>query len=91
MRFEWDPEKRRTNIHKHGIDFKHAAEIFSSDIITIVDDRFDYGEQRFISLGLFRGLVIVVAHTEDAGLVRIISARKAAKYEQRIFFERSNN
>jgi uncharacterized DUF497 family protein len=52
------------------------------------DDRFDYGERRFVSLGLLRGRVIAVMHTEHRGVTRIISARKATKYEQRIYFER---
>jgi hypothetical protein len=52
------------------------------------DDRFDYGERRFVSLGLLRSQVIVVAHTKQASVMRIISARKATKYEQRIYFER---
>ncbi len=103
MRFEWDDQKRRTNVRKHGIDFAAAVEIFSGDTLMIEDDRFDYGERRFISLGLLRGQVIVVAHTEEIGLleeagiteessvIRIISARKATNYERRIFYERIDN
>ena len=103
MRFEWDDQKRRINVRKHGIDFAAAVEIFSSDTLMIEDDRFDYGERRFISLGLLRGQVIVVAHTEEFGLleeagiteeipvIRIISARKATNNERRIFYERIDN
>lgn len=52
------------------------------------DDRFDYVERRFVSLGLLQGRVIVVVHTEKAGVTRIISARKATRYEQSIYFHK---
>lgn len=55
------------------------------------DDRFDYGERRFVSLGLLQGRVIVVVHTEQDQVTRIISARKATKYEQSIYFQRIAN
>ena len=51
------------------------------------DDRLDYGERRFVSLGLLQRRVIVVVHVEQTGVTRIISARKATKYEQRIYLE----
>jgi len=88
MKFEWDEQKRITNARKHGIDFHDAIEIFAGDTVMMEDDRFDYGERRFVSLGLLRGRVITVVHTEHEGVMRIISARKATKYEQRIYFER---
>lgn len=88
MPYEWDEAKRLSNLRKHGIDFKDAIDIFEYDTLLMEDDRFDYRERRFVSLGLLRGYVIVVVHTELAGVIRIISARKATKYEQRIYFER---
>ena len=51
MRFEWDDAKRRSNLLKHGFDFVGIAEVFEGDTVTILDDRFDYGEKRFITLG----------------------------------------
>jgi uncharacterized DUF497 family protein len=69
------------------LDFPDAVEIFGGDTVLMEDDRFDYGERRFVSLGLLQGRVIVVVHTEQAGVTRIISARKATKYEQRIYFQ----
>ncbi len=51
------------------------------------DNRFDYGETRYISLGLLEGRVIVVAHTESEDVIRIISARKATKYEEAYYFD----
>lgn len=87
MRFEWDENKRLANIRKHGFDFVDVASIFDNDTVTVEDDRYNYGEQRFITFGLFQGRVIAVVHTENDYLIRIISARKAAKYEQQIYFE----
>lgn len=87
MQYEWDGQKRLSNARKHGIDFQDAVAIFASDTVLMEDDRFDYGERRFISLGLLQGRVIVVVHTEQSGVTRIISARKATKYEQNIYFQ----
>jgi uncharacterized DUF497 family protein len=87
MRYEWDEQKRLSNARKHGIDLRDAVEIFAGDTVLMEDDRVDYGERRFVSLGLLQGRVIVVVHTEHAGVTRLISARKATKYEQRIYFQ----
>ncbi len=87
MSYEWDESKRLSNVCDHGIDFKDAVKIFEHDTLLMEDDRLDYGERRFVSLGLLRGYVIVVVHTERSGATRIISARKATKNEQRIYFE----
>lgn len=86
MKFEWDENKRQTNITKHGIDFIDARKIFDYDTVTIEDNRFNYGEQRFIAIGLLNGKTIVVVHTEISNKIRIISARKATKNEQQIYF-----
>lgn len=85
--FDWDEDKRLINVRNHAIDFKDAATIFDEDIVTVEDNRFDYGEQRFISLGLLNGRVIAVVHTERGAMTRIISARRATKYEQITYFE----
>ena len=87
MNFEWDDSKRQTNIRKHGIDFSDAKKIFDYDTVTIEDNRFNYGEQRFICIGLLNGRVIVVVYTEKENTIRIISARKATKNEQQIYFQ----
>ena len=52
MRFEWDENKRRANIRKHGIDFLDAATIFEGKTVVIMDDRSDYAEDRYIAFGL---------------------------------------
>lgn len=87
MQYEWDEPKRLSNARKHGIDFRDAVSIFESDTVLMEDDRFDYGERRFVSLGLLQGRVIVVVHTEQTGVTRVISARKATKYEQKLYFQ----
>jgi uncharacterized DUF497 family protein len=89
VRFEWDDAKRRSNIGKHGIDFVGIEGVFQGETITIVDDRFDYGEQRFITLGLLQGRVVVVAHTETDEVIRIISVRKATKNEEISYFKKT--
>ncbi len=91
MEFEWDENKRKTNIRKHGIDFVDIPVVFDGETVTIEDERFAYGEQRFVTLGLLQGRVVAVVHTERADHIRIISARKATKYEQRSYFEQIAN
>ncbi len=91
MSFEFDKEKRLSNIRKHGIDFADVWRFIENDIYTIVDDRFDYGEIRFLSLGLLFGEVIAVSYSETDEITRIISARKAEKHEQETYFEEIRN
>jgi hypothetical protein len=87
MLFEWDEAKRRSNIQKHGIDFVGIESVFVGTTVTILDDRFDYGESRFITLGLLSGCVVVIAHTETSEVIRIISVRKATKNEETSYFK----
>lgn len=87
MKFEWDKAKRLANIKKHGIDFADAPPMFDRDVFTIEDQRFNYGETRYISLGLLKFRVIVVAHTDKDNVIRIISARKATKNEEKRYFK----
>lgn len=88
MQFEWDENKRLINIRRHTIDFDDAVVIFDGDIVTVEDDRFDYGEPRFISLGVLRGEVIAVVYTERRDAIRIISARRATRYEEIEYYKR---
>jgi uncharacterized DUF497 family protein len=85
MEFKWNEKKPRANILDHGFDFVDAKEVFKGFTFTIEDDRFDYGEERFITLGLLKGTVVVIAHTEKGNEVRVISMRKATKHEQKIY------
>ena len=85
--FEWDETKRQTNIRKHGIDFVDIPSLFDGITVTFEDTRYDYGETRFITLGLLKSHVIVVVHTERNQNIRIISARKATKHESELYFK----
>ncbi len=87
MEFEWDENKRLANICKHRIDFIDVEAVFEGGTVTVEDDRFDYGEERFITFGLLEGRVIAVVHTERDNLIRIISARKATKNEEIRYFQ----
>jgi uncharacterized protein len=91
MDFEWDDAKRLSNLQKHGIDFIDVPPLFDGEILTVEDTRYSYGEQRFITLGLLQGRLIAVVHTERDDRIRLISTRKATKYEQRIYFDQLSN
>lgn len=87
MRFEWDDAKCESNILKHGIDFIDVENVLEGETVTILDDRFDYAEDRFITLDLLDGRVMVIVHTEASNVIRIISARKATKNEEISYFK----
>ncbi len=88
MRFEWDENKRLINIRRHGIDFMDAATVFSSETYTVVDERFDYDEVRLLTIGIVNGRILAVTHLETENIIRIISARKAERHEQEIYFKK---
>ena len=86
--FEWDDEKNRTNIEKHGVSFELACRIFDGFTLTVIDSRFEYGEVREISIGLVDGIAyLTVAHTDREGKIRIISARPARRNERKRYDE----
>ena len=91
MQYEWDEAKRQSNIQKHGIDFLGIERVFAGQTITILDDRIDYGEPRFVTVGLLQGHVVVIAHTETDEVIRIISVRKATKHEEISYFKEIAN
>ncbi len=64
MRFEWDEEKNAVNIHNHKIDFADVPPIFNSPMLVELDEREDYGEDRWIGIGILRNIVAVVVFTE---------------------------
>ena len=57
MTYEWDKGKSRRNLAKHGLAFEDAEQVFAGPCVTFEDDRFDYGEERLITLGLLAGRV----------------------------------
>jgi len=88
MRYEWDKTKNRSNLAKHGFDVEDAEQVFDGPCVTFEDSRFDYGEERFITLGLLAGRVVIIAHAPHGEATRIISMRKANRREQKIYQER---
>ena len=87
MRFTWSDAKRKLNLQQHGFDFVDAPKVFDGVTYTYEDDRFDYSEQRFVTLGILDEFVVSIVHTESSRVIRIISLRKATKHEQAIFFK----
>lgn len=87
IRLTWDPKKRNTNLAVHGIDFRDARTVFAGPTYTYEDDRFSYNEQRFVTLGLLKGVAVSIVHTESENEIRIVSFRRATPNEELIFFE----
>ncbi|MCX7166237.1 MAG: BrnT family toxin [Rhodocyclales bacterium] len=87
MRYSHDPKKRTANLKKHGYDFKDAPQVIENLVsLTFEDFRFAYEEQRFITLGLLRGQVVVIATAETDEEIRVISMRKAERNEEKIYY-----
>ena len=86
MGFAWSETKRAANLKAHGLDFVDAPRVFEGATYTFEDDRFPYGEQRFITLGLLAGIPVSIIHTETDHEIRIISFRKATAREASLFF-----
>lgn len=87
IRLEWDENKQKENEKKHGLSFTDAKYVFSEPTVSFLDDRFNYGETRFITLGKLAERVVVLVHTERESVIRIISMRKANAKEQEIYKE----
>jgi uncharacterized DUF497 family protein len=92
MKFEWDEPKRKLNLKNHGIDFEDITSIFDAPMLTALDSREDYGEDRWIGVGIVRNIVLVIVFTERGNdKIRIISARKATKNERQAFDKKIKN
>ncbi len=87
--FEWDPEKAQKNIQKHEVSFDEASSVFNDPMfITVLDDEHSSDEERYITIGLSnKSRLLLVAHTERENRIRIISARKATKHEEKFYEE----
>ena len=86
MEFEWDENKSRINVAKHGIGFGTAARIFEGPTVDWIDDREAYGEERTVSIGMIDGVVVlVVVHVDRSGRTRSISARRATRSERSLY------
>jgi len=87
MQYTWSEAKRQANLRNHALDFRDAAKVFEGVTFTYEDNRFDYDERRFVTLGLLQGLPVSIVHTETGNRIHIISFRKATRHEQAIFFK----
>lgn len=90
MQFEWDEDKERNNIAKHGIDFSAAALVFGDENrIEKYDEKHSVDEDRYITIGTINGVVavVLVVYTEREEAIRIISARLATKREKKEYYD----
>jgi uncharacterized DUF497 family protein len=86
--FEWDDEKARSNLAKHGVTFDDSRAIFKDfRAILEVDMSFGYDEERLIITGIVDTRVLCVVYTERGSRIRIISARKASRREQYDYYQ----
>ncbi len=92
MKYEWNEDKNLTNLAKHKVSFELASEVFNDPLHLVVFDRTENTEERWHALGMVYGQVLLlVVHTYKTvsgnEIIRIISARKATKYERRFYEE----
>jgi uncharacterized protein len=86
MQFEWDEAKNLENIRKHEIDFADVPPMFDGEMLIELDDRFDYGEDRWFGIGFLGfGIAVIVWTERRKDVIRIISARRANRHEQKRF------
>jgi len=85
VQFEWDPNKDAENRKKHGLSFDEASTVFGDPLaLTIEDPDHSLDEARFLTIGHSKSqALIVVAHTEQEGVIRIISAREPSRQERK--------
>lgn len=87
MKFTWDEQKNRINLKKHGLSFADAWEVFESPMIVDLDERVDYGEDRWIGIGRIKSrIIVVIVYVEpDDEVIRVISLRKALSHERQLY------
>ncbi len=89
MKLDWSEEKRKSNLSKHGLDFKDAVYVLLGTTVSFQDERCHYGEERWIVYGMLADVFVNVVYTVRKDKIRIISMRKAnsrerRKYEQKV-------
>jgi uncharacterized protein len=90
-KFEWDDRKAADNYAKHGIRFEAARDVFKDPFaVEQLDDRENYGEERYTVIGMVEARLLFVAYTMRGEVIRIISARGAEPHEQRRYHEEKN-
>jgi uncharacterized protein len=88
MKLDWDDRKNAANIEKHGLSFAEVGLVFEGPHLSQKDTRFDYGETRWVTIGLIGNeIVIVVVHMTRDETRRIISARHANRSERRRYHD----
>ncbi|TVQ47974.1 MAG: BrnT family toxin [Gloeocapsa sp. DLM2.Bin57] len=87
LQFEWDDQKAAFNQKRHKVSFELATLIFlDNNRITAIDKRNDYGETRYVTVGLIENRVHVVVYTKRQEVIRLISSRKANSREQKRYY-----
>ena len=81
MKIEFDPAKRDATLQHRGLDFLDVPKVLAGRTYSLLDDRQDYGEERWITYGYLEGRAVVVVHSEREGVLRVISMRHAHKKE----------
>ena len=89
LNFEWDENKAKSNLAKHGVSFEEASTVFGDPLsLTIPDPAHSQSEDRFVIMGQsHRQRLLVVVHTERSDSIRMISARRASRRERRSYEE----
>lgn len=87
LNFAWDPKKAVDNLKKHGVSFEEACTVFGDTLsLTISDPLTSINEERFVTTGeTKRGKLVVVVHADKGDNVRVISARRATRYERKAY------
>ncbi|MCY3545501.1 MAG: BrnT family toxin [Gemmatimonadetes bacterium] len=85
MRIEFDEAKRAATINARGLDMARAEEVFAGATLTVEDDRQDYGEVRYITIGFLDEAMVVLVWTRRDDVHRIISMRRANERERRLY------
>jgi uncharacterized DUF497 family protein len=88
MKVAFDPAKQAATLRHRGLDFARAGEVFAGDTATVVDDRRDYGETRFITAGRLDGRIVVMVWTQRGEAHHIISMRHCHAKEEEIWLRR---
>ena len=92
MKFIWDRRKNEASIKKHELDFADTYKVFESPMLVGLDDREDYGEDRWIGIGLMENRVVVIVFTEpEEDAIRVISFRKATTDESKRYEQEYKN
>jgi len=90
-KFQWEERKAASNIVDHGVTFDAARDVFKDPFaVEQLDDRENYGEDRFTIIGMARERLLFVAYTMRGESIRIISARSAEPHEQREYHEQDD-